>query len=97
MRAAGIRSLQTGSANLWGPAKNCSNCAFHTKFNAAASSSYVANGEPFDILYGSGPVSGYVGIDTVTIAGIAASSVSFAEVTDASGLGLACALRSYRN
>jgi len=53
------------------------------------SSTYQADGRPFYIQYGSGPVSGYVGKDVVNIGGVTATGVDFAEITDASGLGLA--------
>ncbi|RYY31439.1 hypothetical protein EON62_06400, partial [archaeon] len=87
--------FDTGSSNLWIPANNCTNCGLHTKFNAGASSSYVANGAPFYIEYGSGPVSGYLGEDTVNMGGINVPGITFAEITDASGLGLAYDIGSF--
>lgn len=81
--------FDTGSANLWVPAKNCTNCGFHPTFNAGASSTYQADGRPFHIEYGSGPVNGFLGNDVVTMGGITVSDITFAEVTDVSGLGLA--------
>ncbi len=79
----------TGSSNLWVPAANCTNCGLHTTFKADQSTTYAADGRPFYIQYGSGPVSGYVGTDSVNIGGVTATGVKFAEITDASGLGLA--------
>lgn len=81
--------FDTGSSNLWVPSTNCSSCGLHPRYNSSASSSYVANGEAWSILYGSGPVSGFLDNDVVTAGGIEVQNVEFAEVTDASGLGLA--------
>jgi hypothetical protein len=49
----------------------------------------MQNGTAFRINYASGPVVGYLGQDTVNMAGIDVANVMFAEITDASGLGLA--------
>jgi len=87
--------FDTGSANLWIPAANCTNCGFHPTFKADQSSTYQADGRPFYIQYGSGPVSGYVGKDVVNIGGITATGVNFAEITDASGLGLAYSIGKF--
>ena len=64
-------------------------CGRHASYNSAKSSTYVANGTAFDIQYGSGPVSGYESQDVMTTAGINVPNQVFAEVTDATGLGLA--------
>lgn len=77
----------TGSSNLWIPAKNCSNCGIKPKFDASKSSTYVADGREFKILYGSGPVSGYYGKDTVSLGKSVVKDQTFALVTDVSGLG----------
>jgi len=79
----------TGSSNLWIPAKNCSNCGIKPKFDSSKSSSYVADGREFKIVYGSGPVAGYLGQDTVTLGNTAVSKQTFALITDVSGLGAA--------
>lgn len=82
--------FDTGSSNLWIPSKECSiwNCALHSKFDHGKSSTYVKNGTEFKIQYGSGPVSGYFAKDSVHIAGITVDGQDFAEITDASGLGI---------
>jgi len=78
----------TGSANLWVPAHNCSlSCWFHPKFQSSQSSTYKVNGTIFSILYGSGPVNGFEGDDTVTVGDKAVTGQTFAQVTNASGLG----------
>lgn len=84
--------FDTGSSNLWVPNVNCnSNCGgifFHkSEYDSSKSSTYVANGTTFDIEYGSGSVSGYFSQDSVTSGGVTVTDMSFAEVTDASGLG----------
>lgn len=81
----------TGSSNLWVPDKTCGCGGFvghKSKFDAAKSSSYVEDGSPFEIMYGSGPVSGKFGIDTVTLADdLAVDSIHFGRISDTSGLG----------
>jgi hypothetical protein len=49
----------------------------------------VANGTIFKIQYGSGPVSGFLSADSVTVGDLTIKAQTFAEVTDVSGLGLA--------
>lgn len=86
----------TGSANLWVPAQNCSlSCWFHPRFYPEFSWTYQDNGTIFSIMYGSGPVNGYEGIDTVTLGDWQASGQVFAQVTNASGLGAAFLLSKF--
>jgi len=79
--------FDTGSSNLWVPAKNCSNCGLHPKYDASKSSTYEPNGTIFHVLYGSGPVSGYYVVDNVGWGKNTVQSQIFAEVDDVSGLG----------
>jgi hypothetical protein len=84
----------TGSSNLWVPAKDCSNCGGKfigkkNKYDREASSSYVVDDAPFAIQYGSGPVSGNWSVDAASMAGLPIEGQRFAEVKDASGLGAA--------
>jgi len=82
--------FDTGSSDLWVAGSDCGqSCGRHASYNSAKSSTYVANGTAFDIQYGSGPVSGYESQDVMTTAGINVPNQVFAEVTDATGLGLA--------
>jgi cathepsin D len=83
--------FDTGSSNLWIPAKNCSlSCFLHARFDNTKSTTYAADGRPFYIRYGSGPVSGFLGADQVTLGGqLVDKAQTFAEITDASGLGAA--------
>lgn len=76
----------TGSSNLWVPSKKSGT---HRIFDHTKSSSYVKNGTEFKIMYGSGPVSGVFGKDSVTAGGVALPDYTFAEVDNFSGLGLA--------
>lgn len=82
--------FDTGSADLWVASSNCdSSCGRHAKYNSAKSSTYQANGTAFDIMYGSGPVSGYESFDTLNMGGLVVQNQEFAEVTNAEGLGAA--------
>jgi len=82
--------FDTGSADLWVASDSCdSSCGRHAEYDADASSTYKANGTSFDIMYGSGPVSGYQSIDSLAWGNLPVKSQMFAEVVDASGLGLA--------
>jgi hypothetical protein len=89
--------FDTGSSNLWVPSSSCaSSCYFHARYNHASSSSYQANGTSWGILYGSGPVSGFLSADTVTLGGqLVDAAQTFAEVTNATGLGGAFALGKF--
>lgn len=79
----------TGSANLWVPNKKCGfRCLTKSKYDNSKSSSYVANGTVFKIQYGSGPVSGVVSGDAVTMGGMKIPMQQFAEVDTVSGLGI---------
>eukprot|EP01038_Epipyxis_sp_PR26KG_P005461 gene5461-7561_t len=88
--------FDTGSSDLWVASAQCdSSCGSHAKYDSSKSSTYVKNGTAFDITYGSGPVSGYQSIDTLSLGGIVVSNQEFAEVTDASGLGAAYKLGKF--
>jgi len=88
--------FDTGSSDLWVASSQCdSSCGRHAKYNSAKSSTYVANGTAFDIMYGSGPVSGFESVDTLQTGGITVLSQEFAQVTDASGLGAAYKLGKF--
>lgn len=87
--------FDTGSSNLWIPAVGCKSCGSHPLFDHTKSSSYVANGTEFKIQYGSGPVSGFFSQDTVTVGNVQVQNQIFAEVTDASGLGLAYSIGKF--
>lgn len=82
--------FDTGSANLWIAGHDCwLSCGLHKRYNSKKSPSYVPDGTTFNIEYGSGPVSGFLSSDDLVWGGLTVSKQTFAEVTDAKGLGLA--------
>lgn len=85
----------TGSSNLWVPSAKCSDCGRHPKYDSSKSQTYVANGTNFAIQYGSGPVSGFVSQDSVSVGTVTVKSQLFGEITDVKGLGLAYKLGKF--
>jgi len=81
--------FDTGSSNLWVPSKECRlspACYLHRYYDSSKSSSYVHNGTHFNITYGSGAVSGFVGQDTTWVAGLPAKNSLFAQITQLHGI-----------
>lgn len=77
--------FDTGSANLWVP-----NRAFghHAIYNHSKSASYRENGTTFEIMYGSGPVSGFLSQDKLYLGqSLSVSDQFFAEINVTKGLG----------
>ncbi|NXH74833.1 PEPA protein, partial [Hydrobates tethys] len=64
--------FDTGSSNLWVPSVYCSSmsCSDHKRFNPADSSTFVSTNDSLYIAYGTGSMSGVLGYDTVTVAGL---------------------------
>eukprot|EP00708_Paratrimastix_pyriformis_P003522 GAFH01002304.1.p1 GENE.GAFH01002304.1~~GAFH01002304.1.p1 ORF type:complete len:274 (+),score=103.08 GAFH01002304.1:317-1138(+) len=58
----------------------------HNRYSHSKSTSYHKNGTDFNILYGSGGVSGYLSDDTVTLGGMPIKGQQFGEVTKESGM-----------
>jgi|DeeseametaMP2100_FD_k123_153836_1 hypothetical protein len=77
----------TGSSNLWGNNKKPGLLSKHAHYDHDKSSTYVANGTEFKIMYGSGPVSGVYSADTVKIGDYSLPDYTFAEVDNTKGLG----------
>jgi hypothetical protein len=77
----------TGSSNLWVYSHSCWSipCFTHHLFDHSKSSSYKADGQAFDITYGSGGVKGTVGWDVAAVGDIKAT-MGFGEVTSVSGI-----------
>jgi hypothetical protein len=88
--------FDTGSSDLWAASSQCDDsCGRHAKYDSAKSSTYVANGTSFDIMYGSGPVSGFQSVDNLDMGGLIVKGQEFAEVTNAAGLGAAYKLGKF--
>jgi hypothetical protein len=85
----------TGSSNLWVPSKSCSACTGKNVFDSAASSTFKNNGTKFEIMYGSGPVSGYLSYDSVQFPATKVENSEFAEIEDVTGLGMAYSLGKF--
>jgi len=86
--------FDTGSSNLWVPAKSCGSCGGRffmkkNKFDGTTSSSFTASDDIFAIQYGSGPVSGKFARDTVSVQGITVPEQELGVISDAGGLGMA--------
>lgn len=79
--------FDTGSSNLWLPNVQPKGMHKHI-YDHTNSSTYKANGEKFNIQYGSGPVAGYLSADTFSWAGLTLNNFTFAEINDVTGLGL---------
>ncbi|GFO41564.1 cathepsin d [Plakobranchus ocellatus] len=80
--------FDTGSADLWVPSVKCDEdniaCQTHNQYNASASKTYEAVGDPFRVNYPYGGVKGHLSRDTVTVAGIPIKDHVFAEVLEQS-------------
>merc|ERR1719498_1957813 len=72
--------FDTGSSNLWVPGKSCNwhTCWFHPRFDESKSKTFQKDGRQFKVQYGSGPVEGVFGKDTVQIGDIAVQDHAFA-------------------
>ncbi len=80
--------FDTGSSDIWVPSIICRlfSCGLHQRYASNKSQTYEKDGTPFDVVYGSGAVSGMYSSDDVQIGSLVASGQKFAEVSDASGL-----------
>jgi hypothetical protein len=82
--------FDTGSSNLWVPSKKCGlSCLLKKKYDSSKSSTYVKNDGDFNIMYGSGPVSGKLSQDNVMMGSLPINDMVFAEIDNVKGLGLA--------
>lgn len=77
----------TGSSNLWIYSSTCDAiaCWYHSTYNSQKSSTYVADGEAFDISYGSGSITGYVSRDTAQLGDAISTDFGFGEVVGVKG------------
>jgi hypothetical protein len=77
------------------PSKGCTTCKGHALYDHDKSDKYEKDGAEFKIMYGSGPVSGYISKDTVNVGGLQIPQTKLAEITDASGLGMAYSMGKF--
>ncbi|CAI7564739.1 unnamed protein product [Penicillium glandicola] len=65
-------AIDTGAPNTWVFDSKCTEsvCTRHHTFDRSASTSYTTDGSTFSLYYGSGKVSGKMGTDTLSIAGL---------------------------
>jgi len=72
------------------PSKKCSwtslACYTHRKYDSTKSSTYKADGRPFEIHYGSGAMKGFVSTDTTCVADLCVKDQKFAEATNEPGI-----------
>jgi Eukaryotic aspartyl protease len=93
--------FDTGSSNLWVPKVGCTHCglpfiAKKHKYDHDKSSTYQQDGKDFEIMYGSGSVSGFFSSDAVTLADdLVIDGQRFAEIQDAGGLGFMYSLGKF--
>lgn len=77
--------FDTGSSNLWVPSSECPwyqiACLLHSKYNADLSSTYKKDKRNFRIRYGSGSLTGFMSMDTLSWAGEVIKDQMFAEAT----------------
>lgn len=77
----------TGSSNLWVYSSKCHSvaCLTHSKYNSSKSDTYTADGQAFDITYGSGSVNGFVSRDQAKINGDIVAEMGFGEIQKVDG------------
>jgi len=85
--------FDTGSANLWVPSAKCKGfniaCLLHRRYASARSSTYVEDGHPFSIRYGSGSMAGFISVDSLTIGSLTLPNATFAEAVSEPGIAFA--------
>ncbi|XP_045152982.1 pregnancy-associated glycoprotein-like [Echinops telfairi] len=71
--------FDTGSTDLWVPSIYChsSACSDHNVFHPLRSSTFQFLGQPIDITYGTGAMKGFLGRDTVKVAGLVDENQDF--------------------
>ncbi|XP_053181165.1 pepsin A-like [Scomber japonicus] len=71
--------FDTGSSNLWVPSIWCTSqgCQNHQKFDPYKSSTFVWNGQPLSIYYGTGSMTGSLASDTVEVGGLSVTKQVF--------------------
>jgi len=74
--------FDTGSSNLWVPGKKCgfTTCWLHKRYDSSKSKTFKEDGRKYNVQYGSGPVEGVFGSETVKVGNIEVSDQLFAMV-----------------
>jgi hypothetical protein len=77
----------TGSSNLWVYSHECWSvaCFTHNTYDHKKSSTYVEDGQDFDITYGSGSVKGFVSQDVAYLTDDISATMSFGEIKAVDG------------
>jgi hypothetical protein len=74
--------IDSGSADTWVPSSSCSGCGSgHQQLGPQVSSTYSGTSTSFSITYGTGSASGFLGSDTMKIAGMTMTALPFALIT----------------
>lgn len=81
--------FDTGSANLWVPSSRCKGfnlaCFLHRRYASDKSDTFVRDGTPFAIKYGSGSMSGFISHDKISVGSLTLKNASFAEAVTEPG------------
>lgn len=79
--------FDTATANLWVSSHKCKSAACELKvgFNSSRSSSFISDGAPFGVHYGTAVVQGFISKDTVSIGGIQIPEQEFGEASKVFG------------
>ncbi|KAM4861280.1 cathepsin E [Thomomys bottae] len=73
--------FDTGSSNLWVPSVYCTSpaCKTHPVFHPSQSNTYSEVGTSFSIHYGTGSLTGIMGMDQVSVEGLTVTAQQFGE------------------
>lgn len=73
---------------MWVYSSDCSSlaCRSHNQYDSSKSTTYVEDGETFDISYGSGSVNGFVSQDACMIDDNLVATMKFGEIQKADGI-----------
>ncbi|XP_017869811.1 PREDICTED: cathepsin E-A-like [Drosophila arizonae] len=75
--------FDTGSSNLWVPSIQCASasCQDHMSFNPTLSTTYTYTNEMITLKYGTGGMSGFLGIDVINVSGLVVANQTFGLAT----------------
>ncbi|KAH7958618.1 hypothetical protein HPB49_003379 [Dermacentor silvarum] len=82
-------TFDTGSSRFWVPSSSCPEssdaCRERNRYYSNKSTTYVKDGTPFEIEYGTGYVKGELSTDTFGIGGVRFEGQTFGEITQGQG------------